>query len=303
MDSTPDLVCVGHVISEMIYFPDGVKGPFLGSPPAYCSVAASRQGTATGISTKIGPDMPQDLLQLIIDAGVDTAGVQTRDRTTTTELIYDENGNKEIRYPSKAPPINAEDIPESYHGCRLIYLCPMDNDVLPEDIADVVKLGETTAVDLGGYGGVHMSKVNRDAVASLSDLACGVSEHFDIVKASDEDAATIFGWDNPVEAAMRLLDSGPSVVVITMGAKGALVQSAGKQWHVPPLRGKVVDTTGGGDTFMAGFLSEYLRSADPLKAAQWGCATAISVIEQTGGVRLDRMPTRSRVQARAGEGY
>ena len=303
MNTTPDLVCVGHVISEMIYFPDGVKGPFLGSPPAYCSVAASRQGTATGISTKFGADMPQDLLQLIINAGVDITGVQTRDRTTTAELIYDENGNKEIRYPSKASPINAEDIPDSYRGCRLIYLCPMDNDVLPADIANVVALGRTSAVDLGGYGGVHMSRANRDAVASLSDLACGVSEHFDIVKASDEDAATIFGWNNPAEAAMRLLDCGPDVVVITMGEKGALVHSASNQWHVRPIRGEVMDTTGGGDTFMAGFLSEYLRSDDPLKAAQWGCATAISVIEQTGGVRNDRMPTRRQVQVRVDEGY
>ena len=303
MASTPDLVCVGHVISEMIYFPDGVKGPFLGSPPAYCSVAASRQGTATGVSTKIGPDMPQDLLQLIIDSGVDISGVRTGDRTTTTKLIYDTKGDKEIRYPSKASTIQAEDIPESYRACRIIYLCPMDNDVLPEDIADVAALGQTSAVDLGGYGGVHMSTANREAVTSLTNLACGVSEHFDIVKASDEDAASIFGWNNPSEAAKRLLDCGPNVVVITMGEKGALVQSASNQWHVDPLRGTVADTTGGGDTFMAGFLSEYLRSANPLKAAQWGCATAICVIEQTGGVRIHRMPTRQQIQNRVDRGY
>ena len=179
----------------------------------------------------------------------------------------------------------------------------MDNDVLPADIADVVALGQTSAVDLGGYGGVHMSKANRDAVASLSDLACGVSEHFDIVKASDEDAASIFGWNNPAQAAKRLLDCGPSVVVITLGEKGALVQSDANQWHVKPLRGNVIDTTGGGDTFMAGFLSEFLRSANPLKAAQWGCATAISVIEQTGGVRLGRMPSRHQIQDRVDKGY
>ena len=90
----------------------------------------------------------------------------------------------------------------------------------PEDIADVAALGHTSAVDLGGYGGVHMSKANREAVPSLSDLACGVSGHFDIVKASDEDAATIFGWNNPSEAAKRLLDCGPDVVVITRGKRG-----------------------------------------------------------------------------------
>ena len=181
MTSTPDLVCIGHVISEMIYFPDTVKGPFLGSPPAYCSVAAARQNTKTGMSTKIGSDMPQELLQPLIQTGVDVTGIHTTDRTTTTELIYDEQGHKEIRYPTKATPITVEDIPKPYHGCRLIYICPMDNDVLTEDLAAVVALGEVSAVDLGGYGGVHMSLANREATPSLEDLACGVAEHFDIV--------------------------------------------------------------------------------------------------------------------------
>ena len=301
--STPDLVCIGHVISEMIYFPDAVKGPVLGSPPAYCSVAAARQNTRTGMSTKIGSDMPHELLQPLIQAGVDVAGIQTTDRTTTTELIYDEQGHKEIRYPTKASPITVKDIPKSFHGCRLIYICPMDNDVLTEDLADVVALGEVSAVDLGGYGGVHMSVANREATPSLEDLACGVAEHFDIVKASDEDAATIFGWDDPNEAAKRFLDCGVDLVVITLGPEGALVLSREKRWEVPPLSGNVTDTTGGGDTFMAGFLSEYLRSGDPLKAAQWGCATALCVIEQSGGVSLERMPAHKQVEERVHLGY
>jgi sugar/nucleoside kinase (ribokinase family) len=255
------------------------------------------------MSTKIGSDMPHELLQPLIQAGVDVAGIQTTDRTTTTELIYDEQGHKEIRYPTKASPITVEDIPKLYHGCRLIYICPMDNDVLTEDLADVVALGEVSAVDLGGYGGVHMSVANREATPSLEDLACGVAEHFDIVKASDEDAATIFGWDDPNEAAKRFLDCGVDLVVITLGPEGALVLSREKRWEVPPLSGNVTDTTGGGDTFMAGFLSEYLRSGDPLKAAQWGCATALCVIEQSGGVSLERMPAHKQVEERVHLGY
>jgi sugar/nucleoside kinase (ribokinase family) len=54
---------------------------------------------------------------------------------------------------------------------------------------------------------------------------------------------------------------------------------------------------------MAGFLSEYPRSRDPVRAARWGCAAAACVIEGTGGVRLERMPARERVQARFTRGY
>jgi sugar/nucleoside kinase (ribokinase family) len=257
----------------------------------------------TGIITKIGPDMPQELLQPIIQSGVNTGGILLSERSTASELIYDSQGNKEIRYPSMSDPLRPVDVPPSYQGCGLIYVCPMDEDVLLPDLGDMVTHGRMSAVDLGGYGGVHMSKARRGVFHSLIELACEVSAHFNIVKASDEDAISIFGWNDPEAAAKKLLDCGPEVVVITLGKKGAFIYTANQSWLVPPVPGDVVDTTGGGDTFMAGFLSEYLRSGDPLLSAQWGCATATCVIEQSGGVRLERMPTRQKVQARYNQTY
>jgi sugar/nucleoside kinase (ribokinase family) len=148
-----------------------------------------------------------------------------------------------------------------------------------------------------------MAKARRQAFSSLEKLACDVSANFKIVKASDEDTASIFGWYEPDNAAKRLLECGPDVIVITMGKHGALVYTKGGHWQVPPVQGNAIDTTGGGDTFMAGFLSEYLRSGDPVRSAQWGCATAICVIEGSGGVRVERMPTRNQVQARFDTSY
>jgi sugar/nucleoside kinase (ribokinase family) len=287
----------------MIYFTNEVRGPVLGSPPAYCTVAAARQETLTGVVSKIGPDMQGRLLQPLMDAGVDTSGIQLTNRSTASELVYDAQGNKEIHYPSMSAPINARDVPLTYEGCGIIYVCTMDNDVLLEDMAAVVAKGQQSAVDLGGYGGVHMSKRSRQAIPSLEQFAREVSSHFDIVKASDEDAVSIFGNHNPQEAAAKLLDSGPRMVIITLGKDGALVRQPGRVWLVPAISGKPADTTGGGDAFMAGFLSEYLRSSNPLLAAQWGCATAMCVIEQSGGVRVERMPTKVQVQERVEHGY
>jgi sugar/nucleoside kinase (ribokinase family) len=303
MSGPPDLVCVGHVVQEMIYFPDSTSGPVLGSPPAYCSVAAARQGTRTGLVTKIGLDTPAHLLRPIVEAGVDTTGVDATGLTTQTALVYDSRGNKEIRYPAKAEPITAKDVPASYVGCAMVYVCTMDSDVLVEDIPGVVSLGRASAVDLGGYGGAHMGKEHREATASLADLACRVSSYFNVVKASDEDAALIFRREDPDAAAEKLLACGPDVVVITAGRNGALVYTRHGRCAIPPVLSAAIDTTGGGDTFMAGFLSEYLRSRDPVKSAQWGCATASWMIEQTGGVRLDRMPTFDQVRERANAAY
>lgn len=298
MAPVPDLVCVGHVVREMIHFPDRVEGPFLGGPPAYCSVAAARQGTSTGLVTKIGPDVPEALLRPFAEAGVDVAGLRRSGNTTCTGLYYDAHGNKEIRYADKADPVRAEDVPESYSGCGMIYVCTMDNDVPLDDLSAIVALGKLSAVDLGGYGGVHMAKSDRAGSRSHESLACMVSERFRIVKVSDEDAKLIWGRDDPDVAAREILACGVELAIVTAGAKGAFVYKARNRWHVPPLAGHVFDTTGGGDTFMAGFLSEYLRSGNPLRSAQWGTATARCVIEKTGGVWAERMPTRQDVVER-----
>ena len=294
----PDLVCVGHLVRETIHFPDRTVGPLLGSPAAYCSVAAARQGTATSVVTRIGPELPPALLKPLRDAGVDLSGVIDGATGTISELIYDTSGAKHIEYPSRAGPLRAADVPASFRGCPMIYVCTMDNDVLPGDVAAVAALGRSAAVDLGGYGGVHMSRERRDACPSLPDLALGVSDAFTIVKASDEDLVSIFGWDDPDRAAALLRERGVPIVVITAGARGALLYTADGRTPVPAARTRVLDTTGGGDSFMAGLLSEYLRSGDPVRAVRWGCATAAFVIERSGGAVLERMPAFAEVLTR-----
>lgn len=293
----PELICVGRIVKEMIHYPDAVKGPVLGSPPAYCSVAMARQGQSIGLVSKIGPEMPEELLAPFGAAGVDLEGLCRTSITTTTKLIYDEKGNKEIRYPSMSPPITEADVPEAYRGCGIVYVCTMDNDVQPEDLADIVKLGKASAVDLGGYGGAHMSKTRRESFPRLDAFACDVASHFTVVKASDEDARLIFGEDTPDTSAERLLECGPEVVVITAGPGGAIVYTKSGRWEVPTLASEVVDTTGAGDTFMAGFLCEFMRSGDPLASARWGCGTSAVVITHGGGVRVERMPTHEQVES------
>ena len=75
MTTTPQLVALGHIVCETIYFPDRTLGPVLGSPPAYSLVAAARQGISCGIVTKIGDDFPKNLLATFDQVGLDTQGI------------------------------------------------------------------------------------------------------------------------------------------------------------------------------------------------------------------------------------
>jgi fructokinase len=77
-----------------------------------------------------------------------------------------------------------------------------------------------------------------------------------ITKASLDDAKRFFGPDyRPEEYIAMYHEMGPPTVIFTMGGEGVLISHNGKLLgHVPVRPIKVVDVTGAGDSFWAGFL-------------------------------------------------
>lgn len=298
MQPTPDLVAIGHIIKELIVFPDRQSDLVLGSPAAYSSVTMARLGARVGLVSRIGADMPQHLLEPFAEAGVDCRGlsVPPGEVTTATRLVYDAAGNKTIEYPAKAAPLTLEDVPEAYRKAKLFYVCTMDHDVLLPEIARIAALGGEMAVDLGGYGGAHAKFEAREPgiPAELPELV----KHFHLVKASDEDCRRITADPNCNDEALgeKILAWGARLFVTTRGSRGAVVLTREGRWEIPPFQGQVIDPTGGGDTFMAGFLTAWQATRDPHYAGRYGAATALCVIEKTGGVLAERMPTAWMVE-------
>ena len=308
-DWYPDIVLVGHIVKEMIYFPDRTLGPVLGSPAAYGSVVAGRLGEKAGLVTTIGTDMPDELLQPFRDAGVDMGGllVKPGNWTTASELIYYESGNKEIRYPQKAPPIRFEDIPLAYHQARIFYVATMDWDAPLDTIRELRSLDATLAIDLGGYGGAHSrehpGETEQKNPVQLRELV----GYFDVVRASVEDCAHLLGADRVAseageeEVVHLFLDWGAKVALLTLGERGCVVGTPERTVRVPPQRGNVIDTTGAGDSFSTAFLVGYMHTGDVEWSARFGAATVIYIIERSGGVLASRMPVRGEVDRRLGD--
>jgi ribokinase len=116
----------------------------------------------------------------------------------------------------------------------------------------------------------------------------------DIFLPNIDEARKILGDDSlsPESAARILLDMGVKVVVLKMGKEGCYVADSTFAGFVPSFKVKVVDTTGAGDTFMAGFLSAYLQGKGLHECAMIGAATAGLKI---GGVGWSTYPTRASV--------
>jgi len=119
-----------------------------------------------------------------------------------------------------------------------------------------------------------------------------VFAHCDLVKLSEEDLAWLDPDRAPPAAARALLAQGPSVVLLTLGADGALVVTAGGDIPVdaPPV--KVVDTIGAGDAFSGGFLAwwsarglgpaDLLRLDVVVEATRFACLVAARTCERAG---------------------
>jgi fructokinase len=307
----PDLVLIGRIVEEMIYFPTHTLGPVLGSPVSYGSVMAGRLGEKIGIVTTIGTDMPAELLKPFHDAHVDLSGMRIKEGnwTTLSHLIYDTKGNKEIRYPQQAPPICFADIPQAYHQAKIFYIATMNEDVPLDTIKELRRLKGLLAIDLGGYGGAHSRwHPNEEERKNPVKLAEFLS-HFDIIRASIEDCAHVLGEARissveGEEDILRLfLSWGAQVGLITLGERGCVVGTKEKIVRVPPPKGAVIDTTGAGDSFSTAFLIGYMHTRDIEWSAQFSGATVIHIIERTGGVHADRFPTRPEVEKRLKENY
>jgi len=97
-------------------------------------------------------------------------------------------------------------------------------------------------------------------------------KYIDIVKVNEMEMAVLTGEEDPRKAAQILASWGPSEVLVTLGSLGSLILHNGEFIEVPPYKtDNVVDATGCGDTYMAGYL--YCRAQDK-SPRESGCFAA-----------------------------
>ncbi len=295
----PDLIIIGHIMVETIYFSDGnIIGPVLGSPAAYSSVAASSLGSKTGLVTIIGEDMPYYIVSPIIEAGAGTKGICVKgEDSRSTRLIYDKAGNKKISYEKVAPDILFKDIPKEYLKSRAFFVCPIDFEVPLKTIFELKKLNKLMMTDLGGFGGTVSTMHPSTGSKKDKDTVRNIVSKFNIVKASIEDCYFLFRDKASLKESIKILHGWEAqVVIITLGEKGSIISNGNDLIKIPVFKTKTVDTTGAGDVYCAAFLKEYLKTDDLYKSGLYASAASSIITEKTGGVTLRRMPQDKSVR-------
>ena len=169
----------------------------------------------------------------------------------------------------------ADDIrPALFEGWDIFYVegyLVANPTMLRRAIETAKAQGMTIAIDLASYNVVEES---RDFLLDLID------NYVDIVFANEQEAHALTGMDP--EAALHFIADRCQIAVVKVGAKGAYIQRDKGIVTIPPMQADVVDTTGAGDMWAAGFLAGLVKGENLAKCGQMGAIVAANVIEVLG---------------------
>ncbi|MDF3140571.1 MULTISPECIES: carbohydrate kinase family protein [unclassified Streptomyces] len=243
------------------------------------ALTLAKLGASVSSAGAIGSDPTGDMLvQLLGAAGIDTRFLVRRTDTPTSASVL---------------PIRPNGDRPSLHllGANITY---GPDDVPWEAIA------EATHLHLGGPELIGVEAATRilsyakehGVVTSVDLLAPGVLGSFEQIASAlpyvdhmlpNEDQVLGFtGEEDLVAGANKLLAAGAGLVAVTRGGDGALLATPQGTEKVPAFAIDVVDTTGCGDAFSAGFVRGMGLGRTPYDSAVLGCTAAALVAQGLG---------------------
>ncbi|MGZ8745253.1 MAG: carbohydrate kinase family protein [Nocardioides sp.] len=274
-----------HVIGiESI--PDGSDGQLVetirrspAAPAGGTAVVLSRLGAEVRSYGAVGVDpIGTTLLALLEAEGVDVSGlVRKPDHQTSSSVIpVRPNGDRPAWHcigANGAFTLDDLDLTR-LEGSRHVHLGGpefLGGDAAGELLAHARSIGATTSLDILAPGDPDM----------LAWIAAALP-HADYLLPNDEQVLGFTGASSLVDGCRALVDAGAGCVAATAGSRGAVVVTASETVEVPAYEIDVVDTTGCGDAFSAGFLRGLSLGGDLRSAAELGCATAAQVAQGLG---------------------
>ena len=108
-----------------------------------------------------------------------------------------------------------------------------------------------------------------------------IAEELDLLFANRAELLSLYRTDD-LDAAIDMVAADVPLAAVTLSGDGAIIVRGATRTRVPATRVRVVDTTGAGDLFAAGFLAGLARGAPDAACARMGCIAAGEIISHLG---------------------
>jgi sugar/nucleoside kinase (ribokinase family) len=237
-------------------------GMSIGGCAANTGLGLARLDVDTAIMGKVGDDGFGDFVRDSMAAeGVDTSGITVTDEanTSATMIMIDSAGERTFLHCIGAnATMRPDDIDmglvgdaDIFHFAGALVMPGFDGEPAAGVMQAAQEAGTRTALD-----------VVWDDTGRWMDLLEPVLPYTDMFLPSFPEAVEITGEDAPEEAARVLMDHGVGTVGLKLGEEGCYVRTADREIRAPAYEVDVVDGTGSGDAFVAGFLLGTLAGWD-----------------------------------------
>ncbi len=300
MSKTPRIVVVGSANTDLQFMSDAVPrgGETIfgtgfdigfGGKGANQAVAASLCGAHVGMVAAVGGDLlGAETLRNFKSRGVDTSGVRVIDAAATGAaliLVEPDGENRIIVVKGANDLLRPADVDAAASQLAAADMILLQFEIPLETIYHTIRFAKAHNVRC-------MLNPAPALAANLAELGAA-----DYLIVNETEAEVISGRparspEQLEECVRQLLGSGFRRVVLTLGAKGALLASASERVHLPPFPVHAVDTTGAGDAFigsLATFLGEGLPEQEAVgRANLYAALSATRVGTQKSFVRRDQ---------------
>lgn len=265
----------GQLVEQIRITPAGSAGG--------TAVTLAKLGARVRCAGAIGQDELGDvLLELLARFGVDTSLLVRRQDVQTSASVLP------IRPDGSRPAFHVVGANATYNSADAPWDAIAEAGYLHLGAPEF--MGGEEAARILSFAREHGTVTSADLLApgeqaaAVTDWVAPALEHVDYLLPNEEQVLGLTGRDDVVEGCRELLRRGVRCVAATRGAEGAVVVSAEGEEHVPALASKVVDTTGCGDAFSAGFLRGLSLGRSHRESALLGSAAAALV---AGGLGSD----------------
>jgi sugar/nucleoside kinase (ribokinase family) len=271
-----DICTIGHITLDKVVTTKSVK-----HMPGGTSFYFSKAIQQFDISHVLVTALAQSEMNVVTGLRADGIEIHTlpSEHSVYFENIYSENQDyREQNVLQKAAPFEVAIMPAL--DARIYHLGPLLSDDISLDLIRELASKGMVSLDIQGFlRYVENRKVFYTDWADKKEALPYVS----ILKANEHEMEVVTGRKDIQEGARALADMGVQEVIITLGSKGSLIYKDGLFHEIPAFKPTaVVDATGCGDTYMAGYLSKKIQGGTIEESGEYGAAMATLKIGSSG---------------------
>lgn len=273
-----DICCIGHITKDKIVTPNRTVY-MAGGTSFYFSYAINQlpKDVTFSLVTAMDPT-EKEPVEKMLKAGIDVSMNASRN-TVFFENIYGANQNeRKQRVLAKADPFTIQQL--EHVDAKVFHLGSLLADDFPTEVVEYLSRKGRVSIDVQGY----LREVRDEKVYPIDcKEKLKVLKHTYYLKVNETEMETITGLKDAHEAAKLIHAWGVTEVIITLGSEGSLVYVDDKFYEIPAYPPhEVVDATGCGDTYSAGYLYKRLQGATPTEAGKFAAAMCTIKLEHNG---------------------